>query len=72
MILELTTMAAIESPCDKICLLDDATGLCRGCGRNINEIAQWSAYSDAERANIMSQLRLRLAAIRAIADHAVT
>ncbi len=58
-------MAAIETPCDKICILDDASGLCRGCGRSVDEIARWTAYSDAESARVMAQLPRRLAALRA-------
>ncbi len=57
-------MAAIETPCDKICILDDAAGLCRGCGRSIDEIARWTALSDAERSSVMAQLPGRLAALR--------
>ena len=56
-------MAATESPCTKICALDPVTGFCRGCGRNIDEIAGWSAFSDTERRNIMSVLPERLAAL---------
>lgn len=55
---------AIETPCTKICALDPATGLCRGCGRNIDEIAGWSTFGDDERRRIMSVLPERLAALR--------
>ncbi len=58
-------MAAIETPCDKICTLDDASGLCRGCGRSLDEIARWTAYSDAERSRIIAELPPRLARLRA-------
>ncbi len=57
-------MTAIETPCDKICILDDASGLCRGCGRSLDEIARWSAYSDAERTRVMADLPQRFAALR--------
>jgi predicted Fe-S protein YdhL (DUF1289 family) len=53
----------ILSPCEKICVVDDASSLCRGCGRSIDEIAHWIAYSDSERARIMKQLPQRLAMI---------
>ena len=56
-------MAAIETPCEKLCILDDASGLCRGCGRSLDEIARWSAYSDAERARVTAELPRRLAAL---------
>ena len=57
-------MASVETPCEKICLLDEASGLCRGCGRSLDEIARWSGYSDAERRRVMAELPRRLAALR--------
>ncbi|MDE1938019.1 MAG: DUF1289 domain-containing protein [Alphaproteobacteria bacterium] len=51
----------IESPCVKICTMDALSGLCRGCGRTLDEIARWGSMSDAERAAIMSRLNGRLA-----------
>jgi hypothetical protein len=46
----------IQSPCTKVCTLDARTGLCLGCGRTVEEIARWSAMSEAERARIMAEL----------------
>ena len=59
------TAALIESPCEKICIVDTASGLCRGCGRSLSEIERWTAYSDGERRRIMAELPGRLAAITA-------
>jgi predicted Fe-S protein YdhL (DUF1289 family) len=53
----------IETPCEKICVLDPASGICRGCGRNLTEIERWTAYSDAERRRIMAELPDRIAAM---------
>lgn len=53
-------MTAIETPCIKICTLDPKSGLCRGCGRSVDEIAGWTRLSSAERARIMATLRQRL------------
>lgn len=53
-------MPRIESPCVKICVIDRATRLCQGCGRTIDEIAQWSAFSREERKQIMSALPERM------------
>jgi uncharacterized protein len=53
----------LESPCINICLLDEETGLCKGCGRTIHEIAGWAAMNDSERRAIMAELpgrKLRL------------
>jgi len=58
-------MTAIETPCEKICILDQPSGLCRGCGRSLAEIERWTAYSHAERARIMDELPRRLEAMNA-------
>ena len=58
-------MAAIETPCEKICIVDHASGLCRGCGRSLAEIERWTAYNDAERSRIMGELPHRLDAMQA-------
>jgi hypothetical protein len=50
----------IETPCIKVCTLDAISGLCTGCGRTLDEIARWSAFSDAERCAIMRSLAERL------------
>lgn len=55
----LTSEPAMESPCVKICVIDDATGLCTGCLRTRGEIAVWSSITSAERRRIMSELPLR-------------
>ena len=52
------------SPCEKICVVDPASGLCQGCGRSLTEIGSWMSYSDAERARVMAELPKRLEAMR--------
>ena len=52
------------SPCEKICVVDPASGLCRGCGRSLAEIEHWTRYTDAERAQVMAQLPQRLKAMQ--------
>ncbi|WP_170863053.1 DUF1289 domain-containing protein [Methylobacterium sp. UNC300MFChir4.1] len=49
-----------SSPCTKVCVLDGATGLCRGCGRTRQEIAMWGGMSEVERRRTMSKLESRL------------
>jgi len=53
-------MTAIQTPCIKVCTLDPVSGLCRGCGRNVDEIAAWSRLGDPERARITALLPERL------------
>ena len=49
----------MESPCVKICVMDEITGLCTGCGRTRGEIAMWSSTTDSERRRIMAELASR-------------
>jgi len=54
----------IATPCIKICVIEPATGLCRGCGRTLDEIARWGSMSEAERNKVMAGLGTRLAAVQ--------
>jgi len=50
----------VETPCIKVCRIDDATKLCSGCGRSLAEIARWGTMTNAERRAIMAELPRRL------------
>jgi uncharacterized protein len=50
----------IESPCEKICVMDPEINICVGCNRTLDEIANWASYSHAERRAIMAALPLRV------------
>ena len=52
---------AIASPCTKVCIIDPRSGLCRGCGRTLDEVARWTSFSDSERNRIMTELPQRRA-----------
>ena len=56
--------AGVESPCTKVCRIDEATGWCIGCARTLDEIAAWAALDDDAR----RQVWLRLPARRAQAS----
>jgi predicted Fe-S protein YdhL (DUF1289 family) len=56
--------AAIATPCIKVCVIDGESGLCLGCQRTLAEVANWTGFSDAERAEIMAALAARRARIR--------
>ena len=47
---------AILSPCVNVCRIEPATRRCRGCARTIDEIARWTALTDAERDSILADL----------------
>ncbi|WP_189619387.1 DUF1289 domain-containing protein [Novosphingobium colocasiae] len=52
-------MAHVPSPCTGVCVLDPATGWCRGCLRTINEIAAWSTLDDAGKRAVVAALPAR-------------
>ena len=48
-----------DSPCIDICQMDPESGLCVGCGRTIEEIANWSNYTNEKKKDILKQLKSR-------------
>jgi len=50
---------AVASPCVNVCVMDDATGLCRGCWRTLDEIARWSVMSDRDKRSVIAMLEQR-------------
>ena len=49
----------IASPCTNICDIDEASGLCIGCLRTLNEIAMWGNATDEQREATLQKLLLR-------------
>ena len=49
-----------ETPCIAVCLMDQRTNLCLGCGRTLPEIARWGRMESSERLAIMSTLPQRM------------
>ena len=43
----------IESPCKDICTIDKDSGLCIGCGRIDEEIANWYGLTDEQKIIIL-------------------
>jgi uncharacterized protein len=58
-------MVSIETPCTKVCSIDPGSGLCIGCGRTLDEIANWLSLSETERRRIMAELPRRVARLDA-------
>jgi uncharacterized protein len=65
------TEPEIPSPCNKVCVVDPASGSCIGCGRTLAEIASWLQLDAQERARIMADLPQRRAARLRVARAAV-
>jgi predicted Fe-S protein YdhL (DUF1289 family) len=53
-------MADIESPCNKVCVVDPDSALCIGCGRSLAEIEGWVGLLPDQRARVMAELPQRL------------
>lgn len=51
----------IQSPCIGVCAMSDATGLCLGCYRTIEEIREWWGMTSAQRSQVMELLEQRQA-----------
>ena len=49
----------VDSPCNDICSTDPESGLCVGCGRTEEEIANWLIYNDNEKARVLKDLKVR-------------
>jgi predicted Fe-S protein YdhL (DUF1289 family) len=58
-----TASAAVASPCTSVCRMDDASGLCVGCARTLDEIASWSVLDDDARRAIVAALPARKASL---------
>jgi predicted Fe-S protein YdhL (DUF1289 family) len=63
-------MADIESPCNKVSVIDPISALCIGCGRNLAEIGEWLRFSPEQRVRVMGELpeRLSMLARRRVAS----
>jgi hypothetical protein len=50
----------VSTPCVKICVIDQVTGYCIGCGRTGAEIAQWPFMPEDDRRTLMDIFPARL------------
>jgi len=48
-----------KSPCKSQCSVSSVTKQCTGCKRKLEEIANWTKYTDEERARIMEEIKTR-------------
>ena len=52
----------MNSPCTKVCVMDEENRYCLGCQRTLGEIARWSEMSEAERKSVTASLAERRSA----------
>ncbi|MBA4783303.1 MAG: DUF1289 domain-containing protein [Rhizobiales bacterium] len=57
------TMTGRSDPCVNICVKDEASDICLGCGRLGAEIAVWSELSAHEQQSIIAQVPDRMKAL---------
>jgi len=55
---------SVPSPCISVCQLDDASGLCIGCYRTVDEIRDWPILSANEKTAILERVAQRKAGTR--------
>lgn len=52
-------MNTVKSPCVKICELNYQSEICIGCFRTLDEIGQWTVYSDREKLSVLKECETR-------------
>lgn len=53
-----TPMNPVESPCINVCRYD-SKGMCYGCKRTLEEIGNWSRYTDEQKKAVWEKLHGR-------------
>ncbi|MBI3231202.1 MAG: DUF1289 domain-containing protein [Burkholderiales bacterium] len=51
---------ALPSPCINVCRMDQESGLCIGCLRNIDEIIAWGRADETYKRQVWQQLKTRI------------
>ena len=58
---EVQAMATqLPSPCVSVCRMGEASGLCEGCWRTLDEIRAWSRLDDAGKRAVWARIERRL------------
>ena len=55
----MTVSENVPSPCISVCRMDPQSGLCAGCLRSIEEIAQWGNAGDDLKRAILRRIEQR-------------
>ncbi|HAG15094.1 MAG TPA: DUF1289 domain-containing protein [Bacteroidales bacterium] len=51
-------MSEVKNPCINICRTD-SKGICLGCRRSLEEIGDWSKYSQFEKTAVLEKIKQR-------------
>lgn len=57
-------VAPVPSPCISVCRMQEASGLCEGCHRTLDEIAAWSRLDDEGKRQVWRAIGERRMALR--------
>ncbi len=52
----ITEKNEVQSPCISVCSMNEKTGLCHGCYRNIDEIQKWWDLNNLQKQAILDKL----------------
>ncbi|MEI6733222.1 MAG: DUF1289 domain-containing protein [Comamonadaceae bacterium] len=55
----MTATQEVPSPCISVCRMNPQSGLCEGCLRSIEEIAQWGSAGDEFKQTILKRIEQR-------------
>ncbi len=58
--------AVVPSPCRNVCEMDPESGLCRGCGRTLQEIAEWLEMTPEQKLATLERVAQRVRSREAI------
>ena len=51
--------SSVPSPCVSVCQMDEASGLCLGCRRTIDEIRDWIILTPEEKRAVLARIEER-------------
>jgi predicted Fe-S protein YdhL (DUF1289 family) len=51
--------SSVPSPCISVCQMEEATGLCLGCRRTIDEIRDWIILTPEEKQEVLARIAER-------------
>jgi predicted Fe-S protein YdhL (DUF1289 family) len=60
----IAVQADIQSPCISVCRMSENSGLCMGCFRTRDEIADWSSAGDDGKRGIWRLIEQRMAGLQ--------
>jgi predicted Fe-S protein YdhL (DUF1289 family) len=49
----------VPTPCISVCIMNPQTGLCDGCLRTIDEIAQWGSATEEAKRKVWIEIKRR-------------